>query len=155
MRGLHANYSLPCIWAIVVLHSSHLFYSYPSSIRGFDAFCTTFLHPCLVSANLSSSHKAIPAQGLMLSIHLIIGLPLALQPGMFPCIVSFLHSTENKQTRRSWCCITLDDVFQKAEPTTSKLRMSIINCNFKLLCASAPGKLLQQDSGFKIDCIYL
>src|SRR6218665_3945049 len=59
-------------------------------IRGLGAFCTTFLHTCLFSTSLSSSFIASPVQVLMLSIHLIFGLPLALPPGgMFSCIISF------------------------------------------------------------------
>src|SRR6218665_3179797 len=58
-----------------------------SMIRGSDTFCTTFLHPCLFSTNLSSSSIASPVQ--VLSIHFIFGLPLALPPGMFLCISSF------------------------------------------------------------------
>src|SRR6218665_3096603 len=72
-----------------LVNYSVLFYSYPSSIRGLDAFCTTFLHSCLFSTNLSSAFIASPVQVLMLSIHLISGVALALPPGMSPCIISF------------------------------------------------------------------
>src|SRR6218665_4039174 len=43
----------------------------------------------MFSTSLSSSFLASPLQVLMLSTHLIFGLPLALPPGMFPCIISF------------------------------------------------------------------
>src|SRR6218665_897520 len=72
-----------------LVNYSVLFYFYPSSIRGLDAFCTTFLHSCLFSTNLSSAFIASPVQVLMLSIHLISGVALALPPGMSPCIISF------------------------------------------------------------------
>ena len=54
-----------------------------------DAFCTTFLHPCVFSTNLSSSSIASPVRVLMLSIHLIFGLPLSLPPGMLPYIIYY------------------------------------------------------------------
>src|SRR6218665_745968 len=46
-----------------------VFCAYPSSIRGLDAFCTTFLHSCLFSTNLSSSFIASTVQPILNGIH--------------------------------------------------------------------------------------
>src|SRR6218665_811598 len=43
----------------------------------------------MFSNNLSSSFIANPLQVLMLSIHLIFGLPRALPPGMFPSMIFY------------------------------------------------------------------
>src|SRR6218665_1606441 len=64
-----------------------MFCSYPSSfLRGLDAFCTAFLHPCLFSTNHSQS---CPSSDVVHPTHFV--LPFALPPSMLLCIISFFR----------------------------------------------------------------
>ena len=64
-----------------------------SSYHGMSVFCTILLHLLLSWVSLSKPHLFMSC--LMLSIHLILGLPITLVPGTFIFVVCFtvFHSS--------------------------------------------------------------